>query len=66
MQPTLWSKVFKNELEMGHNLKAYKAMMGNPDTSRLVVFICLVVFLYVWLLLWVLTFQYVGIVSLDF
>lgn len=48
IQPTLWSKVFKNELEMGHNSEAYKALMGNPDTARLValsgcVSICLVI-----------------------
>ena len=33
-QPTLWSKVFKYQLELGHNTEAYNAMIGNPDPSR--------------------------------
>ncbi|KAL3841807.1 hypothetical protein ACJMK2_019908 [Sinanodonta woodiana] len=32
--PTLWSKVFKYELELGHNNEAYQAMMSNPDPTR--------------------------------
>ncbi|XP_060553700.1 nuclear pore complex protein Nup160-like [Ruditapes philippinarum] len=32
--PTLWSKVFKYQLELGHNSEAYKAMIENPDPSR--------------------------------
>ncbi|XP_041365360.1 nuclear pore complex protein Nup160-like [Gigantopelta aegis] len=31
---TLWSKVFKYNLELGHNEAAYAAMVGNPDMSR--------------------------------
>ena len=33
-QATLWSKVFKYELELGHNQEAYNAMLANPDSSR--------------------------------
>ena len=33
-QPTLWSKVFKYQLELGHNTEAYNAMIENPDPSR--------------------------------
>lgn len=32
--PTLWSKVFKYQLELGHNREAFNAMMANPDPSR--------------------------------
>ena len=32
--PTLWSKVFKQQLELGHNEEAYNAMISNPDASR--------------------------------
>ncbi|XP_052801877.1 nuclear pore complex protein Nup160-like [Mya arenaria] len=32
--PTLWSKVFKYQLELGHNSEAYSAMMENPDPTR--------------------------------
>ncbi|XP_052227575.1 nuclear pore complex protein Nup160-like isoform X1 [Dreissena polymorpha] len=32
--PTLWSKVFKYQLELGHNSEAYNAMIENPDPSR--------------------------------
>ncbi|XP_064599845.1 nuclear pore complex protein Nup160-like [Liolophura sinensis] len=32
--PTLWSKVFKYQLEMSHNDEAYSAMVSNPDCSR--------------------------------
>nr|XP_034311974.1 nuclear pore complex protein Nup160 [Crassostrea gigas] len=31
---TLWSKIFKYQLEMGHNDEAYNAMVSNPDPSR--------------------------------
>lgn len=31
---TLWSKIFKQELEMGHSEEAYNAMLANPDSSR--------------------------------
>ena len=34
IQATLWSKVFKNELELGHNEDAYTAMLSNPDKDR--------------------------------
>ena len=34
LQPTLWSKVFKYQLELGHNTEAYNAMIENPDPSR--------------------------------
>jgi len=34
LQPTLWSKVFKYQLELGHNEEAYAAMIENPDPSR--------------------------------
>ena len=34
MQPTLWSKVFKHQLELGHSEEAYNAMIANPDASR--------------------------------
>ena len=33
-QATLWSKIFKQELEMGHNEEAYNAMLSNPDSTR--------------------------------
>ena len=33
-QPTLWSKVFKHELEQGHSNEAYDAMISNPDSNR--------------------------------
>jgi hypothetical protein len=33
-QPTLWSKKFKQHLELGHNEEAYSAMISNPDPSR--------------------------------
>jgi len=33
-QPTLWSKIFKHELEMYHNDEAYSAMLSNPDPER--------------------------------
>ncbi|KAL5007266.1 hypothetical protein ScPMuIL_016072, partial [Solemya velum] len=32
--PTLWSKLFKYQLELGHNDEAYAAMIANPDPSR--------------------------------
>ncbi|XP_053384862.1 nuclear pore complex protein Nup160-like isoform X2 [Mercenaria mercenaria] len=32
--PTLWSKVFKYQLELGHNTEAYNSMIENPDPSR--------------------------------
>lgn len=32
--PTLWSKLFKYQLELGHNTDAYTAMISNPDPSR--------------------------------
>ncbi|XP_064635378.1 nuclear pore complex protein Nup160-like isoform X2 [Lineus longissimus] len=32
--PTLWSKKFKQHLELGHNEEAYSAMISNPDPSR--------------------------------
>ncbi|XP_071795537.1 nuclear pore complex protein Nup160-like [Asterias amurensis] len=32
--PTLWSKVFKYHLELGHNDEAYAAMATNPDPER--------------------------------
>ncbi|XP_038053213.1 nuclear pore complex protein Nup160-like isoform X2 [Patiria miniata] len=32
--PTLWSKVFKYQLELGHNDEAYAAMATNPDPER--------------------------------
>ncbi|KAI0231198.1 nucleoporin 160 [Lamellibrachia satsuma] len=32
--PTLWSKVFKHQLALGHNEEAYNAMIANPDSSR--------------------------------
>ena len=32
--PTLWSKIFKQELELGNNQEAYNAMILNPDESR--------------------------------
>ncbi|KAK2174344.1 hypothetical protein NP493_810g00006 [Ridgeia piscesae] len=32
--PTLWSKVFKHQLELGHSEEAYNAMIANPDPSR--------------------------------
>ncbi|KAL4225759.1 hypothetical protein ACF0H5_016448 [Mactra antiquata] len=32
--PTLYSKVFKYQLELGHNTEAYNAMIENPDPSR--------------------------------
>ncbi|XP_060078941.1 nuclear pore complex protein Nup160-like [Ylistrum balloti] len=32
--PTLWSKLFKYQLELGHNMEAYSAMIANPDPSR--------------------------------
>ncbi|XP_071104860.1 nuclear pore complex protein Nup160-like isoform X1 [Haliotis cracherodii] len=31
---TLWSKVFKYHLELGHNEDAYEAMIANPEPSR--------------------------------
>lgn len=31
---TLWSKMFKYQLELGHNDEAYNAMVSNPDPSR--------------------------------
>lgn len=31
---TLWSKLFKYQLELGHNNEAYNAMVSNPDPSR--------------------------------
>ena len=31
---TLWSKLFKYQLELGHNDAAYTAMVANPDPSR--------------------------------
>ncbi|XP_078332937.1 nuclear pore complex protein Nup160-like isoform X1 [Crassostrea virginica] len=31
---TLWSKMFKYQLELGHNDEAYSAMVSNPDPSR--------------------------------
>ncbi|XP_046552449.1 LOW QUALITY PROTEIN: nuclear pore complex protein Nup160-like [Haliotis rubra] len=31
---TLWSKVFKYHLELGHNEDAYGAMIANPEPSR--------------------------------
>ncbi|XP_052066058.1 nuclear pore complex protein Nup160-like isoform X1 [Mytilus californianus] len=31
---TLWSKVFKYELELEHNEEAYSAMIANPESSR--------------------------------
>ena len=33
-QPTLWSKVFKHQLELGHNDEAYDALVSNPDPTR--------------------------------
>ena len=33
-QPTLWSKIFKQQLQLGHSEEAYSAMIGNPDPSR--------------------------------
>ncbi|XP_077865765.1 nuclear pore complex protein Nup160-like [Saccoglossus kowalevskii] len=32
--PTLWSKIFKHHLELGHNQEAYVAMTANPDPVR--------------------------------
>ncbi|XP_071489646.1 nuclear pore complex protein Nup160-like [Diadema antillarum] len=32
--PTLWSKIFKYHLELGHNDEAYSAMTSNPDPER--------------------------------
>ncbi|XP_070567013.1 nuclear pore complex protein Nup160-like [Ptychodera flava] len=32
--PTLWSKIFKHHLELGHNQEAYVAMTANPDSVR--------------------------------
>ena len=34
LQATLQSKVFKQQLELGHNQEAFTAMMANPDPSR--------------------------------
>ena len=33
LQATLQSKVFKHQLELGHNQEAFTAMMANPDPS---------------------------------
>nr|XP_054757535.1 nuclear pore complex protein Nup160-like [Lytechinus pictus] len=32
--PTLWVKIFKYHLELGHNDEAYSAMTSNPDPER--------------------------------
>ncbi|KAK3101041.1 hypothetical protein FSP39_000503 [Pinctada imbricata] len=32
--PTLWSKLFKYQLQLGHNEEAYGAMICNPDPTR--------------------------------
>jgi len=34
LQSTLWSKLFKCELDLGHSKEAYNAMLCNPDASR--------------------------------
>lgn len=34
LQVTLQSKMFKQQLELGHNQEAFMAMMANPDPSR--------------------------------
>ena len=33
-QATLWSKIFKQEIELGHSEEAYNAMLANPDSTR--------------------------------
>lgn len=37
----MWSKIFKYQLEMGHNDEAYNAMVSNPDPSRLAMPSCI-------------------------
>eukprot|EP00062_Callorhinchus_milii_P024732 gi/632984957/ref/XP_007909410.1/ PREDICTED: nuclear pore complex protein Nup160 isoform X1 [Callorhinchus milii] len=34
MQATLWTKIFKHHLDLGHNNQAYEALTQNPDSSR--------------------------------
>ena len=34
VQATLWSKIFKQEIELGHSEEAYNAMLANPDSTR--------------------------------
>ena len=41
LQATLWSKLFKCELDLGHSELAYNAMLCNPDASRSAVFLLL-------------------------
>ena len=32
--PTLWSKVFKQQLELGNDEEAYNALISNPDPTQ--------------------------------